>query len=422
MIDLTTLGERIKQLRKDKKMTLAELAGERLTKGMLSLIENGKAQPSMESLKYIAERIGVEVSNLLEDSDIEELRKLLLEIEEEYKTIYYPYEAKEKEKIIRMHGKISAKKEHLQGKNYEEVRLFDYYIRLNTILNIEIEEKTMYDVISLYEKIHAYSRIVDCYTFLSGYAFYRNDYKIALQFMQDAEQRIQSYHHLIDHLSILDLHYVLTVLYAAIDDSLNTQKHLDLALEIAHKHKIYYRLDDFYRFTLIQAIGQGDEEKSKYYLTKLTQHAEFTEDKIAYSTLAFANAHYTNLIEKNYKKVPSFRKYLNDNSKNEELIDGLLLFQIEETYAYWALGKYQQALECSDSITIPSFVHHPLDLSIMNQCFAVRSLCLLELGEREAAKKEILYAYYGVAEFPNSIYKTFIQRAYEKIQYGKKGK
>ncbi|HWK21540.1 MAG TPA: helix-turn-helix transcriptional regulator [Ureibacillus sp.] len=418
---MNSLGERIKQLRKQKKMTLAELAGDRLTKGMLSLIENGKAQPSMESLRYIAERVGVEVSTLLDDGNIEELRELLFKIEAEYKSIFYPYHLRERDKFLHMHEQITAVKGQLHAKKYEEIRLLDYYIRINTILGFEQEQLNMFDVISYYEKVHAYSRIVDSYSFLAGYAFYRNDYKIALQFIQEAEQRLKPYHHLLDKLSILDLHYLLTVLYAAVDDTINTQKHLDLALEIAHKHKIYYRLDDFYRFTLTQSIGQGDKEKSKYYLKKLTQHAEFTEDKEAYCTLAFAYAHYTNLIEKNYKKVESFKRYLIIDLESEELLDILLLYKMEETYAYWALGDFQKALETSDNMTIPAFAHHPVDLSIMYRCFAVRALCYHELGDKDAAKTEILYAYHGVAEFSNSIYKTFIQEAYEKIQYGKKG-
>ncbi|QCR32606.1 helix-turn-helix domain-containing protein [Lysinibacillus sp. SGAir0095] len=420
---MNSLGERIKQLRKQKKMTLAELAGDRLTKGMLSLIENGKAQPSMESLRYIAERVGVEVSTLLDDGNIEELRELLMEIETEYKSIFYPFDVKEKEKFIKLYDKISVVNGQLQGKKYEEIRLLDYYIRITTILNYEQEEKTMFDVMAYYEKVHAYSRIIDCYSFLAAYAFYRNDYKIALQFILDAERRIKPYRHLIDHIALLDIHYLLTVLYAAIDNTAKTQENLNLALEIAHKNKIYYRLDDFYRFTLIQSIGQGDEEKSKYYLKKLKQHADFTEDKVSISALAFANAHYTNLIEKDYKKVPVYREFLIlDSYDSDELNDVPLLYEMEEAYAYWMLGRYKKSIELSESFSIPVYAHHPLDLSIMYRSFAVRALCYHELGEKEAAKSEILYAYHGVAEFSSSIYKNFIQDAYEKIQYGKRVK
>ena len=64
------LGERIKQIRKERKMTLAQVAGDRLTKGMLSLIENGKAQPSMESLQHIAGQLNVDIADLLQNDHI----------------------------------------------------------------------------------------------------------------------------------------------------------------------------------------------------------------------------------------------------------------------------------------------------------------------------------------------------------------
>ena len=74
---IETLGERIRKLRKQQKLTLEALAGNELTKGMLSLIENNKANPSMESLTYIAKRLGVEVSELLEEVSTQELREVL---------------------------------------------------------------------------------------------------------------------------------------------------------------------------------------------------------------------------------------------------------------------------------------------------------------------------------------------------------
>ncbi|WP_372869850.1 helix-turn-helix domain-containing protein, partial [Planomicrobium okeanokoites] len=56
---MASLGELIRKLRKERGLTLQALAGEELSKGMLSLIENNKANPSMESLAYIAEQLGV---------------------------------------------------------------------------------------------------------------------------------------------------------------------------------------------------------------------------------------------------------------------------------------------------------------------------------------------------------------------------
>src|SRR5699024_345076 len=71
------LGERIKQLRKEQGLTLVELAGEKITKGMLSLIENNKSKPSMDTLEYLAETLGVSISYLTQEGDSEWTKKML---------------------------------------------------------------------------------------------------------------------------------------------------------------------------------------------------------------------------------------------------------------------------------------------------------------------------------------------------------
>src|SRR5690625_1316665 len=73
---METLGERIRTLRKERKLTLVELAGNKMTKGMLSLIENNKATPSMDNLTYIAEKLNVPISELLEDKIVKEQQLL----------------------------------------------------------------------------------------------------------------------------------------------------------------------------------------------------------------------------------------------------------------------------------------------------------------------------------------------------------
>ena len=61
------IGEKIKRLRTAKLMTQSELVGGEITRNMLSRIENGAAQPSMATIKYIAERLNVSAGFLLAD-------------------------------------------------------------------------------------------------------------------------------------------------------------------------------------------------------------------------------------------------------------------------------------------------------------------------------------------------------------------
>ncbi len=75
------IGERVRQLRKRRGLTQTELVGERMTRNMLSLIENGTSLPSLPSLVYLAEKLEVPVDYFL--SPTEEERFLKLSIIEE---------------------------------------------------------------------------------------------------------------------------------------------------------------------------------------------------------------------------------------------------------------------------------------------------------------------------------------------------
>ena len=59
------IGEKIKKLRTEKLMTQKELAGTEITRNMLSRIENGAAQPSLDTLRYIAKKLNVSAGFLL---------------------------------------------------------------------------------------------------------------------------------------------------------------------------------------------------------------------------------------------------------------------------------------------------------------------------------------------------------------------
>lgn len=61
------IGEKIRELRVSKLMTQAELAGSRITRNMLSCIENGTANPSLATVQYIAGRLNVPAGFLLAD-------------------------------------------------------------------------------------------------------------------------------------------------------------------------------------------------------------------------------------------------------------------------------------------------------------------------------------------------------------------
>ena len=62
-----TTGEKIKDIRTKKKMTQSELAGDCITRNMLSQIENGVATPSLSTLRAIAERLDTPIEFFLSE-------------------------------------------------------------------------------------------------------------------------------------------------------------------------------------------------------------------------------------------------------------------------------------------------------------------------------------------------------------------
>ena len=65
------IGEKIKQARLEAGLSQRALCGDMITRNMLSLIENGAARPSMDTLKYLAARLGKSVSYFLEETTVE---------------------------------------------------------------------------------------------------------------------------------------------------------------------------------------------------------------------------------------------------------------------------------------------------------------------------------------------------------------
>ena len=65
MVGAMNIGEKIRSLRVAKLMTQSDLAGNQITRNMLSSIENGNAQPSLSTILYIAERLNVPAGFLL---------------------------------------------------------------------------------------------------------------------------------------------------------------------------------------------------------------------------------------------------------------------------------------------------------------------------------------------------------------------
>ena len=99
-----TLGEKIKKARRANRITQEGLAKNKITRNMISRIENGLANPSLETIRYIANELSLPVSYFLSEND----DLLFYEKAEKINTIYRAYQAKEYEYCIKKIKSLSG--------------------------------------------------------------------------------------------------------------------------------------------------------------------------------------------------------------------------------------------------------------------------------------------------------------------------
>ena len=103
-MDKIKLGQKIKNTRKMRGVTQSLLADGKVTRNMLSRIENGAAYPSIETLEYIAEGLRVPLEYLLSEDD----NLFFFEKKQALEKIYRAYEAKNYQACVNLINSLSG--------------------------------------------------------------------------------------------------------------------------------------------------------------------------------------------------------------------------------------------------------------------------------------------------------------------------
>ncbi|MBE6542707.1 MAG: helix-turn-helix transcriptional regulator [Ruminococcaceae bacterium] len=83
------IGEKIRELRLQRGITQKDLAGDKITRNMLSLIESGNASPSVSTLLYISKRLDTPVGYFFSNTEEDEGRFLKMSIIEQIKSSFH---------------------------------------------------------------------------------------------------------------------------------------------------------------------------------------------------------------------------------------------------------------------------------------------------------------------------------------------
>lgn len=262
------IGERIKALRKERKMTQTDLADGIVTKSMLSMIENGKAEASMRSLREIAERLDVPLQSLLADPKEDELRQVVQEIE-------YLADAKKdmpvEEVINRLLPFLDSVQDSIWKGKALTILAFSY-------ANLKERDKVsplLSQAISLFERLGekdemAMASVLDAYFLLQW-----DRYDEAIEKIDVLSQVSVSGMKPNTRVEFYMLLVFKELLYE--DNTTLAMKYLEEGLAYMKSINTYYRADDFYR--LIASLATDDDNVELYNrsIKKARQFVAFTE-------------------------------------------------------------------------------------------------------------------------------------------------
>ncbi|MBZ5201035.1 helix-turn-helix domain-containing protein [Planomicrobium chinense] len=402
---METLGERIKKLRKEKGLTLQTLAGDVMTKGMLSLIENNKAKPSMESLAYIAGQLGVHSNELLEEVPTTELRELLQEVETLYKAdLYQPDDFKA---IV---DKIEPYAEKLPYR-YESARLLEIYSRCRYYAKLPDWQLVLERAEAMYEGLHLVNNSADVHMFRAMVTFQQHEYTEALKMLQDSRRSFEERDAVIDSLKKLDFDFLEAILYFAVGEDAEALRVLKEGIDYSRERQIYYKINDLYRVMSFHAMLSNDIERKDYYVGKLRLFAEFSEDEIIETTLDLLEAHYLVSFVHEYEKAEKIIDINLEKYKDEDNFQ----FYMEKGKALYGQGKLDEALFWLKKHQIYEHLHHPYDLSMNYEKDAYLALIYEQQGQHDLAVKHAAIAKENIEPMLDLPYKKFILDVYAQI-------
>ncbi|EDX57761.1 DNA-binding protein [Bacillus cereus W] len=401
---MATLGEKIKALRKEKKLTQTELAGSELTKSMLSQIENGKATPSMKTLQYIAEKLGCETSFLLEEDD-DEIVELIQKMERLIKN-----------KCDEVYDTLLPIVQKELPSTLNTARLYKQFITAAAVMNDYNIEYYVETAISIFEKYTLYRESTETKLLFYYMLFKQKKYKECLQMIATIRDEYKAKNLEMDLITHIQLYLKEAIILLAYGNYEKCEKVILDALAFSKKHQVYYKTDEFYRILSYQKIITTDKEQYLYYIKKSEQFAIFTEDTLSAANVDILKAYYYNTVTNEYTIALEHLEQFREKLKNDPIFQDDGLYYLEKGKSLYGLKRYKEALETLKHATIPDYMSHPLDQSWVLTAGSYRALCYIELQDKKSALTEAKEAVQAIDSYPDSIFTSFIKETLQIIQ------
>ncbi|WP_194840830.1 helix-turn-helix domain-containing protein [Filobacillus milosensis] len=423
---MSHIGERIKRVRKEKKLTLTQVAGNHMSAAMVSLIENGKTKPTVQTLQHIAGQLSVDTADLMGELNREDLRKVLKELKEQFEaqpsTIH---------KIIeRLHETLPK-----LSTNYESARLYEWYARLlfwnyqehrgeNDFVKFDDWKEPALKAREIYEYLQMDTYVVKVEMFLIQVEYSQANYYETIKKIHALLNQMEGYENTRELISnkIL-LKQLLADSESGIGNLDRAYELIKEALSVAKKELIF---DYFYwqhNTAVLLNYNVGRNDIAHKHLEEIEKFADLAENPILTLEKLLIEAHYQEFFENDPKRALNTCRQIREEF---EKTTGYVNYMLEgfnkhideqEARCYTKLKQPEKALglfrEELRSIYIQD---HPFDRSLREIMYSYRAYCYQQLGRTDEAVKEAEIAVEKLKTYPHTEYYQFAREVLRNIK------
>ena len=397
------IGEKIKTLRKELKLTQSELAGNEMTKSMLSQIENNQASPSMKNLQYLAYRLNRPISYFLDEDNaaalpVDEINSAIRKAISLFNKFDFSGAAKLLESLL---DKYTF---HKNNMFYGEI----LYLKgkcLVHLKNFAEGENALQESFELFMSNHLYIEAAKAYLEFGERYFANFDYEKCLEILT----KVEDIYHCSTKKDIIfeiDLIFSKIILHSAMGNISESLNLIHKAINIAKETEIYYKTDNSYRLAAKLYLYEGKYDDFQRYIEKATLFAKFTEDKEALAMIALQKATYDN-------EMNNAESALNHLKFHEENVHTLTyIYYSEKGKSYYLLKEYEKALEIFQMVDYSFYANHRLNYLELWSSKIYEGLTLHKLGKSSEALEIINF---GIKKLEIFKYSKYLALAYKSL-------
>ncbi|MGB7605823.1 MAG: helix-turn-helix transcriptional regulator [Lutisporaceae bacterium] len=376
-----SLGEKVKALRKELKMTQTDLAGSEMTKSMLSQIENNLATPSMKNLQYLASKLGKSVAYFLEasiyqpDLPIEEIHEALKAVNELIDN------AKPEEALIKLENILEKYNLDHDSKLYAD--FLDKYGQCLIDLNrIEDGQEKIKEAVGIYKDKFLFIDAAKAYLTLMKIYWNSFDYYKCMEILEEAleisDNSINK-----DKTFEIEAMHIKSILYTGMDKVEDSVIAAEKALSISKETNIYYKADELHKNLAHMNSFLGKYENFDFHMNKARQFAIFTDNINVLASIEVGCGMYANQTGRPKEAL----EYLNKVLVPSTVI--AVFVYTEKAKALYMLEEYRQALDTLKLVQYPSYTPFRYDYLHIWSSKVYKGLCLNKLGNTKEAVEDI---------------------------------